>query len=164
VILRISKVFLVACVALFALLVGVDNIFDYQPNFQAVRHILSMDTVPSDSTLLWRAITSETLHHAAYWLIIAAEIISGLICARGAFDLYRALPQDGRAFDASKDVATLGLVALFGLYFLGFMIVGGEWFQMWRSAEWNEQEAAFRFIGCIGLILLFVHQPDADRE
>jgi hypothetical protein len=85
VILRISKVFLVACVALFALLVGVDNIFDYQPNFQAVRHILSMDTVPSDSTLLWRAITSETLHHAAYWLIIAAEIISGLICARGAF-------------------------------------------------------------------------------
>jgi predicted small integral membrane protein len=164
VILRISKIFLVACVSLFALLVGFDNILDYQPNFEAVRHILSMDTVSDDSTLRWRAITSEPVHHAAYWLIIAAEIASGLICARGAFDLYRALPQDGRAFDARKDIATLGLVALFGLYFLGFMIVGGEWFQMWRSAEWNEQEPAFRFIGCIGLILLFLRQPDSRDE
>jgi predicted small integral membrane protein len=163
-IIRVSKIFLVVCVSLFALLVGVDNILDYQPNFEAVRHILSMDAIPGDSPLLWRAITNEGAQHAAYWLIIATEIASGLICAQGAFDLSRALTLDGPSFNARKSTATLGLVAIFSLYFLGFMVVGGEWFQMWRSAQWNEQEAAFRFIGCIGLILLFVRQSDADRD
>ncbi len=162
-IIRLSKLFLVACVALFALLVGVDNILDYQPNFEAVQHILSMDTIPRDSTLLWRSITNDRLHHLAYWLIIAIEIVSGLICAFGAWRLYGALQLDGRSFNNRKSIATLGLVTIFVLYFLGFMVVGGEWFQMWRSEEWNEQEGAFRFIGCIGLILLYVRQPDTDR-
>jgi predicted small integral membrane protein len=163
-IVRISKIFLVASVALFALLVGVDNILDYDPNFEAVRHILSMDTVPSDSPLLWRAVTDENQQRLGYSLIIATEIVCGLILIKGTADLYRALTRDGRTFDASKEFATLGLVTLFSLYFFGFIVVGGEWFQMWRSPQWNEQEAAFRFIGSIGLILLFLHQSDAKSD
>ena len=42
------------------------------------------------------------------------------------------------------------------------MIVGGEWFQMWRSDGWNMQEPAFRFIGGIGVVLIFLCQPDGD--
>ena len=45
---------------------------------------------------------------------------------------------------------------------LGFLVVGGEWFQMWQSKTWNGQEAAFRFIACIGLVLIFVNQPDGE--
>jgi|APFre7841882630_1041343.scaffolds.fasta_scaffold46736_1 predicted small integral membrane protein len=161
-IIRISKIVLVASVAFFAFLVGVDNILDYEPNFEAVRHILSMDAIPGDSPLLWRAITDENMQRLGYSLIIATEIVSGLILTKGAADLYRALPHDGRSFNRSKEVATLGLVALFVLYYFGFIVVGGEWFQMWRSAQWNEQEAAFRFLGCIGLILLILRQTDVD--
>jgi predicted small integral membrane protein len=162
VILRISKILLVSFVALFALLIGIDNVLDYRSNFEPVRHILSMDSIVGDNPLSWRAITGESAHHVAYGLIIAAELVSGIICALGAFQLARAARLKAASFNARKDIAVLGLVALFSLYFFGFMIVGGEWFQMWRSPQWNEQEAAFRFIGCIGLILLFVCQPDAD--
>jgi predicted small integral membrane protein len=163
-VLRISKILLVTFVALFALLVGIDNLLDYQTNFEAVRHILSMDSIVGDNPLSWRAITSESMHRLAYGLIIATELVSGIVCSIGAFRLGRAMRLDGPSFNAQKDVAVIGLVALFALFFFGFMIIGGEWFQMWRAPQWNGQEAAFRFIGCIGLILLFVCQPDADHD
>jgi predicted small integral membrane protein len=58
--------------------------------------------------------------------------------------------------------AVTGLVLGFALWFFGFMVVGGEWFQMWQSQSWNGQEAAFRFIGCIGLVLIFLVQKDDE--
>jgi predicted small integral membrane protein len=161
-VLRISKTLLVSFVALFALLVGVDNLVDYQTNYEVVRHVLSMDSLVGDTSLSWRAITSDTLHRLAYGFIIVTELGSGIVCAVGAVSLFRALRRDARSFNAQKDVAVAGLVALIALYFFGFMVIGGEWFQMWRSPQWNGQEAAFRFIGCVGLILLFVCQPEHD--
>ena len=71
-------------------------------------------------------------------------------------------PTSPREFNAAKDVAIAGLVFGFALWFFGFMVVGGEWFQMWQSQTWNGQEAAFRFIGCIGLVLIFLTQKDDE--
>jgi predicted small integral membrane protein len=41
--------------------------------------------------------------------------------------------------------APAGISELFGPWFVGFMVIGGEWFLMWQSSTWNGQEAAFRF-------------------
>jgi len=54
-----------------------NNLTDYNTNFALVQHVLSMDTTFPESTLRWRAITSSTVHHAAYWLIIATEGVGG---------------------------------------------------------------------------------------
>jgi len=66
--LRAAKVALVAAVALFASLVTFGNLTDYNTNFAFVQHVLSMDTIFPFSTIRYRAITSPTLHHAAYAL------------------------------------------------------------------------------------------------
>ncbi len=158
---RYAKILLVACVGLLLLMVGFDNILDYGANFAGVQHILSMDTVP-DSAFQWRAIRSGLLYHVVYDFIMAAEIGSGALCLAGAIRLLRAKGESARAFNAAKDLAIGGLAAGIGLYFLGFMTIGGEWFQMWRSQGWNMQEAAFRFVGSVGLILLFVAQPETE--
>jgi predicted small integral membrane protein len=50
----------------------------------------------------------------------------------------------------------------FLLWFLGFMVVGGEWFAMWQSKAWNGQEAAFRFYVTLLLVALLVGQPDGE--
>jgi predicted small integral membrane protein len=42
------------------------------------------------------------------------------------------------------------------------MVVGGEWFQMWRSPDWNGQESAFRFYMTILAVLIFVNQRDDE--
>lgn len=157
---RIAKTLLVALVGLFSLLVGLDNCLDYGTNFAYVQHVLSMDTVPAHSAFAWRAITAPTLHHGAYALIIAVEIATGVLCLLGALRMARACRYPASAFNAAKTTAIVGLVLGFSLWFFGFMVVGGEWFQMWQSPSWNGQQAAFRFAGCLGLVLLFVAQRD----
>jgi predicted small integral membrane protein len=163
-IVRLAKILLVLMIGVFSLLVGLDNIIDYGTNFAFVQHVMSMDTVFPSNTLTWRAITSPFLHHAAYAFIISLELLTGVLCVLGAWRLWQAREQGGFAFDAAKPVAIAGLVSGFGLWFFGFMVVGGEWFQMWQSQTWNGQQAAFRFIACIGLVLIFLALKDDERD
>lgn len=161
-IVRLAKIAMVFAVGLFGLLVGADNIVDYGTNYAFVTHVMDMDTVFPDSTLTWRAISSPLLHQIAYAGIIAAELFSGVLCVAGATRLWKVRAELAVDFNAGKDFAVAGLVLGFLLWFGGFMLVGGEWFQMWQSKVWNGQEAAFRFIACIGLVLLFLNQPDGE--
>jgi predicted small integral membrane protein len=159
---RNSKAALTLSLGVFALLVGLDNIIDYEPNFTFVRHVLSMDTTFPGNALLWRAITSEWVHHAGYALIIAAELGVGVACSWGAVLLFNARSAPASDFRRAKALATAGLAAGFTLYFFGFLVVGGEWFQMWQSPTWNGQEAAFRFAASFALVLIFVAMEDVD--
>lgn len=161
-VIRTAKVLLVLLIGLCALLIGIDNIIDYPTNYAFVQHVMSMDTIFPTSTLTWRAITSPLLHHLAYGLIIAAELATGIICIAGARRLWRHRDAEARLFNAAKDLATIGLTLGFTLWFFGFMTIGGEWFQMWQSETWNGQQAAFRFIVCVGLVLLFLNQKDDE--
>lgn len=162
VILRLAKTTVAAAMGLVMLVVALDNVLDYGTNFDVVQHILSMDMVPP-GPFKWRAIASPALHHLFYLFIIAAEFASGALALYGALILWRARAAGGRAFDAAKGFAAAGLALGFLLYAFGFMGVGGEWFQMWRAGVYNLQEPAFRFIGMLGLSLIFVALPDADR-
>ncbi len=159
---RSAKILFVALIGLFGLLTGADNIIDYPTNFEAVRHVLSMDTTHPGNRLLGRAITDENVHRYVYWGILVAEICYGVICIFGALRLVGALRSGAASFDAAKEPAVLGLAIGFALYFFGFMIVGGEWFQMWQSDQWNMQQPAFRFVACFGLVLIFLCQREPD--
>ncbi len=159
---RSAKIFFVGFVGIFGLLTGVDNILDYPTNFAVVQHVMSMDATPAGNRMLGRAITSETLHHLFYWIIIATEIIYGSICIFGALRLIQVQRSPASSFNSAKEPAILGLAIGFALYFFGFLVIGGEWFQMWQAGPWNMQQAAFRFIVSIGLVLIFVCLPDTD--
>lgn len=161
-IVRVAKALLALQVGLFSLLVGVDNIIDYGTNYAFVGHVLSMDTVPPATALKWRAIDSAIVDQAAYALIIALELLAGALCVVGSFRIWQARFSDADEFNSAKDAAIAGLVCAIGLWFFGFLTVGGEWFQMWQSSTWNGQEGAFRFVACIGLVLIFVNQRDAE--
>jgi len=159
---RLSKALLVLLVGLFSLLVGVDNVVDYGTNYTFVEHVMAMDTLLPDTTLTWRAVTSDVLNHAAYAFIIGVEILTGLLCVSGAVRLWQARAESAARFNAAKGVAMAGLVLGLSLWFFGFLTVAGEWFQMWQSKTWNGEEAAFRFVACIGLVLIFLNQRDDE--
>jgi predicted small integral membrane protein len=161
-IVRLSKIVLVLAVGVFGLLVGADNLFDYGTNYAFVTHVMDMDTIFPDSTLTWRSITSPAVHQIAYAGIIAAELLSGALSVAGAARLWKLRAEIAVDFNAGKGLAIAGLALGFLLWFGGFLVVGGEWFQMWQSKTWNGQEAAFRFIACIGLVLIFLNQPDGE--
>jgi predicted small integral membrane protein len=160
---RTSKALAVGMVGVLLLLVGIDNILDYGSNFAFVGHVLSMDTLFPDTTLKWRAITSPLLHHAAFALIIAFEITSGLLCLLGAKRLWQLRAGPAASFNSAKGAAVAGLMCGITLYLFGFLVIAGEWFQMWQSQQWNAQSSAFRFMVVIALVLIFLNQRDEDR-
>src|SRR5215470_18834442 len=57
-ILRTAKLLLVCALAFYYTLVVLDNIIDYDSNFQFVRHVLMMDSTFPGNHLIWRAINS----------------------------------------------------------------------------------------------------------
>jgi predicted small integral membrane protein len=161
---RAAKAALVAVIALFASLVAVGNLTDYDTNFRYVQHVLSMDTIFPSSSIGWRAITSPALHHAAYALIIAVEIVTAVLCWIGASALARRLRADAAAFNQAKTWAVAGLTLGFLLWQVGFVTIGGEWFAMWQSQEWNGVPSAFRFLMTILGALIVVMLPDGEIE
>ena len=161
-IIRLSKVLLVAMLAAFALLVAWDNVVDYGTNYTLVQHVMSMDTIFPDSVLRSRAITDETVWHIVYAVIIATEFATGLLLAAGSIALLVAVRGSAVRFNRAKALAVVGATVGIGLWFFGFLVVAGNYFAMWQSHEWNAQEAAFRFAVMLIAVLIFVCQKDED--
>jgi predicted small integral membrane protein len=159
---RAAKVALVAAVALFASLVTFGNLTDYNTNFSFVQHVLSMDTIFEFSTIKYRAITDPTLQRAAYAVVIMAEGATAVLCWIGAVMLARHIRADAVVFNRSKSWAIAGLTLGFLLWQVGFMSIGGEWFGMWQSQQWNGVPSAFRFVMTIVAVLIFVALPDQE--
>jgi predicted small integral membrane protein len=159
---RLVKTAMVASCALFALLVAFNNLVDYGSNEIFVRHTLAMDTTFPGNALKVRAITSPAVATVTYWLIIAAEALTGLLLALGALRLALVVRGSAVDFSAAKSIAILGLGLGFVLWFTGFMVVGGEGFAMWQSKEWNGVPSAFRFVVVLLLVAIFLVQRDEE--
>jgi len=158
---RLVKTMMVASIAAFALLVAYNNIVDYGSNYDFVRHTLAMDTTFPDNALKGRALTSPVAWTLAYWLIILIEALTGIVLAFAAWRLARRLRHPA-LFNAAKAFVVIGVGLGFLLWFTGFMLVGGEWFLMWQSKQWNGQEAAFRFYITLLAVGIFVMLPDGE--
>ncbi|MGK5534357.1 DUF2165 domain-containing protein [Streptomyces sp. URMC 129] len=150
---RLASAALTGTVAVYMALVAFGNITDFGTNQEFVRHVLSMDTTFRDEDLMGRAIESRALQDAAYVAIIAWETLSALILLAAT-----AAWLTGPAARARR-ASTLGLVMVLLLFGLGFMAIGGEWFAMWQSADWNGLDAAARNVLLAGVALVVVHLP-----
>jgi predicted small integral membrane protein len=160
---RLSKILLVASVALVMGLATFNNLTDYGSNFDFVKHVLSMDTTFPGNTLKWRALTSPVVHHVFYATIIAWEAVTFLGLVLGTWKLWSARGS-AAAFAAAKPMVVGVLTLNLALWFIAFLTVGGEWYVMWQSQIWNGQAAAFRMFTCIGIILLFLKTPETDPD
>ena len=161
-VLRAAKTMAVAATALLVSLVAFGNITDYDTNFAFVQHVLRMDTTFPNATIRYRAITDPALHHAAYALIIAAEVLTAALCWIGSFRLLRHIGDTGQGFNRAKRTAIAGLTVGFLLWLVGFMAVGGEWFGMWMSQQWNGVPSAFRYLMVTFGVVIFLSLPDPD--
>ncbi len=63
--------------------------------------------------------------------------------------------------ERARRIATVGLLMVLLLFGAGFLAVGGEWFAMWQSKDWNGLDAATRNLTLAGIVLLVIHLPGA---
>ncbi|MFD6947539.1 DUF2165 domain-containing protein [Streptomyces roseolus] len=152
---------LTATVALYMTLVAFGNITDFGTNQQFVQHVLSMDTTFKDPDLMWRAVESPALQNAAYVAVIVWEALAALVLLAATWFWITGLRRD--AYDRARAASTVGLVMVLLLFGLGFLAIGGEWFAMWQSSDWNGLDAAARNVALTAFTLLVVHLPGVRR-
>jgi predicted small integral membrane protein len=166
----------VACAAVTAILflniflITIGNITDFDTNLAFVRHVMAMDTTnfgaapgtKLDPDVMWRAITAPAAHYAAYLGIILWEGLTAVVLLRAV-----ALWVGGgrtRRYHAARRWSSLGMLMIAVLFLGGFIAIGGEWFQMWRSTDWNAIDAAFRNVVMALLGLVLLHLPARDWD
>ena len=155
---------LVACNALYIFLVALGNITDYDTNYEFVKHVLSMDTTnfgaaagaDLDPDVMWRAITDPVVWNIAYIGVIVWESLAAIVLIGACVLWLRAFITRG-AFDSARTWSSIGLLMIVALFFAGFITVGGEWFQMWRSTAWNGLDPAFRNSVLAAITLVLIH-------
>ncbi|MEU9851962.1 DUF2165 domain-containing protein [Streptomyces sp. NPDC047974] len=150
---------LTGTVALYMTLVAFGNITDFGTNQQFVQHVLSMDTTFKDPDLMWRAVESPALQNAVYVAVIVWETLAALVLLAATWLWITGLRRD--AYDRARAASTVGLVMVLLLFGAGFLAIGGEWFAMWQSSDWNGLDAAARNVALAAFTLLVVHLPGA---
>jgi len=161
---RVAKTMLLAGIALYYSLVALNNLTDFDSNFQFVRHVLSMDTTFPGNRGMGRAVTSPTMHLAFYVGIITWEVVTALLLWWGVARLAQALRLEASAFNAAKRVGVAAMALGLTMWLVAFLSVGGEWFLMWQSPVWTGEGTAFRMFAVVGLVLVIVLQPDAEGQ
>jgi predicted small integral membrane protein len=161
---RIAKLLLLAAIALNYTLVVLDNLTDFDSNYQFVRHVLMMDSTFPANHEMWRALPSPAFHMAFYISILVWEAATMILLWWGAVCLLRALRLPAPAFNTAKRLPLLALTLSMLMWLVAFLTIGGEWFLMWQSRAWNGQDAAFRMFAIVGLVFLILLQPDTDTQ
>jgi predicted small integral membrane protein len=134
-------------VGLNLFIIAFNNIFDFNSNWEFVKHVLLMDTTFPGNSLQWRAIHSETIQMIFYIGIITAEMSAAILCLTGAFKILR---------QQYFVIAYYGLTLSVLIWFGAFITVGGEWFLMWQSNTWNGMNPALRYFTVSFLVLIYI--------
>ena len=140
--LRLLQSLVVFLSGLFALFVFAGNLMDYDSNFEFVKHVLSMDTTFDGNALMWRAITEPWVHTLAYIAIIVAEGVFAILGIVGGIQLLRHRNADALGYNRARRWGYATFALGFLIWYLGFVVIGSEWFAMWQSSTWNGKDTA----------------------
>ncbi|HEY2722569.1 MAG TPA: DUF2165 domain-containing protein [Chitinophagaceae bacterium] len=158
--LRVTKVLLVTIIGLMAVIIAIGNVTDFYTNYYFVEHVMKMDTIFPASHVHYRSIHSHFIYNAGYILIILMEAMMAFLCLKGSWQLFQNVRSDAAVFQASKNWAVAGIVTGILIWFLGFEVIGGEWFSMWQSSTWNGLAAAERVVSFLFFVLILLHLRD----
>ncbi len=65
-------------------------------------------------------------------------------------------------FHNAKRWAVYGLISGIAIWFIGFEVLGGEWFGMWQSTQWNGLYSADRILTFITLVFISLQLKEEE--
>jgi predicted small integral membrane protein len=158
---RYLKIVLVALVGLLGLLYFAGNVSNWSAGLGAVAYVVGMQGHEIYVSHIFPSVSHPALVTIAYLIILAGELLVGVLSLKGAWDLWRARHTSSDAFNAAKTYAILGTGMALLVWFGGFIVIGSALFQMWQTQMGsNSFHDAFIFAAMSGLVLLFLTQPD----
>jgi predicted small integral membrane protein len=157
---KLIKIVLVAGVALFLTLAVLGNVMMSDVAIGAVKTAVGMETTFKHPAVMWRAITNPVWVYVIFGCIVLSEAIAAVLCWTGTFRLWAAR-KDSAAFVRAAGTARIGLGVTAALYFLGWLVIASEWFEMWQSQQLNVLPDAFRIFAAVMLILFLVSERES---
>ncbi|QUM90477.1 DUF2165 domain-containing protein [Moritella sp. 36] len=158
---RISKVIISMSISLLCLLVGIDNMLDFNANYQFVQHALMMDSMFDANAVEYRTVTNPTFHLISYVVIIIAELLAGIFGLIGGIVMAKNINK--AEFSQGQACFLFGGSVAIALWYLGFAVNGGEWFSTWAN-QWNGQIKAYTFATFILVSMIYVLIPTPEEK
>lgn len=158
---RYFKIVLIVLVGLQGFFYFISNAVNWDYAQMAVGAVLGQGDSPAYPNLVVPSITSPVLIQIALVGIMAGELLVGLLCFKGAFDMWKVAKGSAVEFNASKSWAIAGCCTALIVWFGIFQVFGAALLQMWQSQVGvGSFEGAFMYHAASGLILIFVNQGD----
>jgi len=164
--LRLLQAFTLFSAGLYGLFVLMGNLMDYDSNYQFVKHVLSMDTTFEGNALMWRAITVPWMWTVGYIGIILAEAVFAALGMIGGIKLFLRRDADAATFNRAKSWGYGAYGVGFLIWFIGFIVIGSEWFAMWQSSTWNGKDTAMplAILWAGFAVLLALSDPVTEKD
>ncbi len=159
--LRIIKVLLALSAAAWGITGGLKNLADYEGAVGLTAFLLSVEGTESI-----RAISFPPLTHLSFAFVWGSKFATGILCALGAFELWKTRSSSSNEFTAAKEKVYLGIgISIFMLFF-GFMVMVGTVFSPFAITELRTsyfQFATFQLVG-LGMVMLFLTLPEREID
>ena len=158
---RYLKIMFAAITSLMALTYVTQNMVNTNAAHQAILYVMS----GADHTVYANSFGPKFSDPLLGWIVVffifGLEYATGLLIAKGAWDMWRARNADSLAFSASKKWALIGSGVGIFVWFGLFGVIGAAFFQMWQTSIGSgSMDDAFQFFVSCALTLIFLNQPD----
>ena len=158
---RYFKIVLIVLVGLQGLFYFISNAVNWEYAQMAVGAIFGQADSPAYPNTIVPAITSPILIQIALAGIMTGELLVGLLCFKGAHDMWKQVRNEASAFNTAKTWAVAGCCTALIVWFGIFQVFGAALFQMWQSQVGSGSfEGAFMYHAASAIILIFVNQAD----
>jgi len=159
--LRIIKVVLILLVGLYGLIAGIQNFIQVGADFEAVATVLSPDLTKVSGVASWQTIENPLVIWIAWAIIPLSKFGGAALCLSGAYSMWLSRSLDADSFQNSKSLALAGCGIILAMLFGVFIVFSESYFSLWQTEFGGlVLPIAFRYMGCIGVIAIFVQQPE----
>jgi predicted small integral membrane protein len=157
---RYLKISFVLFFAIWAVVSLMANLINIPITFKEVHSITIMSMFkPGEGPPF--ATESPTMIWLLVALLMLGKVVTLAFCSYGTVSLWRAVKLDAAAFQRAKCWGIFGGGFAVAWFFIGFVVVGEHIFFMFLDpVGLGAAQAAFRYAGFIGIMTLFVAQPD----
>ena len=157
--LRISKIVLLLLVGLWGLIGGIGNFTHIGTGFETVAAVLNPQDV--EGLASWQRLESPIAVWTAWAIIPLSKLVAAGLIFTGSWQMWRVRRLGANEFNRAKSLALVGCSVAIAMLFGGFIVAAETYFLLWQTELGAlALPVAFRYIGCIALIAIFVQQPD----
>jgi len=156
---RIIKIILIVLVGLWGLIGGLGNLASTESGFAATAEVVG--ATGRGGVADWQRIESPLLIWAAWALLPIGKLATAVLCLYGAWQMWLSRRSPEIEFNAAKAFGLLGCGIAIAMMFGIFVVAANTYFRLWQAEQAARvMPIAFGYISSIGIIALFVNQPD----